>query len=195
VFDSSLYVGLGGTLLPLASVPRKLETIGRSPSPGKATVVRFTLSTNTRVEPVEIMEDVLRQRLIRKIESLPEEQVYQVLDYIEFLDIKYGAVPDEASGLQKFAEGIQDKMRERAMSPSTIRGAFQIISTADKVFSSVSDAGSRLMEELTGSGEGASEDSGPAEDDGEEETSDDKLADGSDADSTQRSGGGEAEGK
>ena len=95
------------------------------------------------------MDDVLRQRLIRKIESLPEEQVYQVMDYIEFLDTKYGGMPEQASGLQKLGEGIQDRMRKRAMNPATIREAFQIISTADKVLQSVSNAGKRLMDELT----------------------------------------------
>ncbi len=35
------------------------------------------------------MHDVLRTRLLRKLESLPEAQVYQVLDYIEFLESKY----------------------------------------------------------------------------------------------------------
>ena len=32
------------------------------------------------------MHDILRERLIRKIETLPEDQVYQTLDYIEFLE-------------------------------------------------------------------------------------------------------------
>jgi uncharacterized protein DUF2281 len=119
------------------------------------------------------MEEVLRQRLIRKIESLPEEQVYQVLDYIEFLDRKYGGTPEEASGLQKFAEGIQDKMRKKAMNPSTLREAFQVISAADKVLSSVSNAGRQLMEELTGSGEDlVSDEVDESDDDPSDNTSD-----------------------
>ena len=53
------------------------------------------------------MHDVLRQRLLRKIESLPDEQIYQILDYIEFLESKYAATEGmEASGLQRFAEGL-----------------------------------------------------------------------------------------
>ncbi len=64
------------------------------------------------------MHDVLRQRLMRKIESLPDEQIYQVLDYIEFLESKYsGAAPVEASGLQKFAEGLEDKLRTAGGEP------------------------------------------------------------------------------
>jgi len=108
------------------------------------------------------MDDVLRQRLIRKIQSLPEEQVYQVMDYIEFLDTKYGGMPTQASGLQKLGEGLQDKMRKKAMNPATIREAFQIISTADKVLQSVSNAGKRLMDELTQPIDGDGDEEGEA---------------------------------
>ena len=95
------------------------------------------------------MHDVLRQRLLRKIESLPDEQIYQVLDYIEFLESKYSTVEQmEASGLQKFAEGLEDKLRQRAVSPSTIREAFQVISAADKVLSGVSTAGKQILADL-----------------------------------------------
>jgi len=95
------------------------------------------------------MHDVLRQRLIRKIESLPDEQVYQILDYIEFLESKYAVAAEvEASGLQKFAEGLEDKLRKKAVSPSTIREAFQLISAADRVLSGVSSAGRRVLNDL-----------------------------------------------
>ncbi len=96
------------------------------------------------------MHDVLRQRLMRKLESLPEEQIYQVLDYIDFLESRYaGDLAKEASGLQRFAERVEDKMREKAMSPATIREAFKVISAADKVLSTVSKAGKQLMDEIT----------------------------------------------
>jgi hypothetical protein len=95
------------------------------------------------------MHDVLRQRLIRKIESLPDEQIYQILDFIEFLESKYaGSGPIEASGLQKFAEGLEDKLRKKAVSPATIREAFQLISAADRVLSGVSSAGRQILSDL-----------------------------------------------
>ena len=95
------------------------------------------------------MHDVLRQRLIRKIESLPDEQIYQVLDYIEFLEAKYAETGEAtASGLQRFAEGLEDKLRRRAVSPSTIREAFQLISAADRVLSGVSSAGRQILSDL-----------------------------------------------
>ena len=95
------------------------------------------------------MHDALRQRLMRKIESLPEQQIYQVLDYIEFLESKYTSdIAEEVSTLQRFAESVEDKLRKRAMSPATLREAFQVISVADRVLSNVSTAGRQLIEEL-----------------------------------------------
>jgi hypothetical protein len=95
------------------------------------------------------VHDVLRQRLLRRIESLPDEQVYQVLDFIEFLESKYARdLQVEASGLQKFAEGLEDKLRKKAVSPSTIREAFQLIAAADRVLSNVSAAGKQILTEL-----------------------------------------------
>jgi len=110
------------------------------------------------------MHDVLRQRLLRKIQSLPDEQIYQVLDYIEFLESKYSAAAAvEASGLQKFAEGLEDKLRKRAVSPSTIREAFQLISAADRVLSGVSSAGKQILADLNQVLEPQEEDGKPAE--------------------------------
>ena len=101
------------------------------------------------------MHDVLRRRLLRKIESLPDEQVYQVLDFIEFLESKYAErhIQAEASGLQKFAEGLEDRMRRKAMNPATLREAFKLISAADRVLSNVSAAGRQIIDDLGAAGE------------------------------------------
>lgn len=100
------------------------------------------------------MHDVLRQRLMRKIESLPDEQVYQVLDFIEFLESKYARdLQVEASGIQRFAEDLEDRIRRRAMNPATLREAFQLISAADRVLSSVSSAGRQIIDDLGSLGE------------------------------------------
>ena len=114
------------------------------------------------------MHDVLRTRLLRTIESLPENQIYQVLDYIEFLQSKYAPAGAEAStGLQGFAENLEDKLRKKALSPSTLREAFQLISTADRVLSGVSNAGKKLLGELNGlTDDGESERGGEIEGEG-----------------------------
>ncbi len=101
------------------------------------------------------MHDVLRARLLRKIESLPEEQVYQVLDYIEFLESKYAEeAPGETSGLQSFAEKLEDQLRKRTVSPSSLREAFQLIASADKILSNVANVGKELLGDLNGGPEG-----------------------------------------
>ena len=35
------------------------------------------------------MNDILRDRLLRKLDLMPDDKLDQVLDYIEFLDSKY----------------------------------------------------------------------------------------------------------
>lgn len=98
------------------------------------------------------MHDVLRARVMRKIESLPEEQIYQVLDYIEFLESRYGPPESEkpASGFQRIGEGLEDRMRKRSFKPSNLREAFQVIAAADRALSGVAQAGRQLFEELAG---------------------------------------------
>lgn len=107
------------------------------------------------------MHDVLRARVMRKIESLPEEQIYQILDYIEFLESKYAAqeVEKEPSGFQKLGEGIEDRMRKRAINPSNLREAFQVIAAADRALSGVAKAGRELFDEIAGGVTGADSDS------------------------------------
>lgn len=89
---------------------------------------------------------------MRKIESLPEAQVYQVLDYIEFLESRYasGEAEAEASGLQRLAEGIEDRLRNSSFNPSNLREAFQVVAAADRALGGVARAGRQLMEELAG---------------------------------------------
>ncbi len=101
------------------------------------------------------MHDVLRTRLLRKLESLPEDQVYQVLDYIEFLESKYAPDPSsETTPLQSFAEKLEDQLRRRTVSPTSLREAFQLISAADKILSNVTNMGKEFLGDLNGSGEG-----------------------------------------
>lgn len=107
------------------------------------------------------MHDALRRRILRRLETLPETQLYQVLDYIEFLESRYNRGPvTDASGLQRLAERLEDGLRKRTMNPSNLREAFQLISAADRVLSSVSEAGREILAELqapggsSGDGEG-----------------------------------------
>jgi hypothetical protein len=94
------------------------------------------------------MHDVMRDRIWRKLLVLPETQLYQVLDYIEFLESKYApgraAKPD---GLQRFAERLEDGMRIRSVAPKVITGTVGLMGTARKVLRTVADAGRDILGE------------------------------------------------
>jgi hypothetical protein len=97
------------------------------------------------------MHDILKDRLWRKLDALPEQQLYQVLDYIEFLESKYapGQVRDP-DVLTKFAERFEDSMRMRSVAPKVIYGAVGLMGTARKVVRGVTDAGKDLLGALEG---------------------------------------------
>lgn len=91
---------------------------------------------------------------MRKLGVLPEQQVYQVLDYIEFLESKYapGRAP-RPDGLQRFAERLEDGMRMRNVAPKVISGTVGLMGTARKVIQGVSDAGRELQRTILGDGD------------------------------------------
>ena len=95
------------------------------------------------------MHDVLRQRLMRRIEALPEEQLYHALDYVEFLATKYAReTARPPSSLQKFGELLEDKMRGQGLTIRTIRGTLGAVGTADRVFTGLAEAGRSLLREV-----------------------------------------------
>ena len=96
------------------------------------------------------MHDILRDRIWRRLEALPPEQLYQVLDYIEFLQEKYAKeAAHEPDALQKFAERLEDGMRMRAVAPRVISGTVGLLGTARRVMQTVSDAGRDILGEST----------------------------------------------
>ncbi|MCI0435467.1 MAG: DUF2281 domain-containing protein [Gemmatimonadetes bacterium] len=99
------------------------------------------------------MHDLLRERLLRKLDVLPEAQLYQVLDYIEFLEAKYAAgLAAKPDALQRFAERLEDGMRVRNVAPKVISGTVGLVGTARRVIRTVTDTGRELIDEVAGTG-------------------------------------------
>jgi hypothetical protein len=94
------------------------------------------------------MHDVLRDRIIRHLEALPEVQQYQVLDYIEFLSSRYNRSVRQPGGVQRFGELLEDKMRAQGVALGTIRGALGVVGTAGKVVSGITEAGRTVLREV-----------------------------------------------
>src|SRR3970282_1887571 len=51
------------------------------------------------------MNEFMRERLLRRLETLSDERLYQVLDYVEFLESKYAErKPAPPNVFQRFGE-------------------------------------------------------------------------------------------
>lgn len=93
------------------------------------------------------MHDVMRKRIERSLEALPDEQLYQVVDFIEYLQAKYAREQGrEPSAFQRFAERVEDQMRLRSVAPKAMRGTMRIMSTASRVLEGITDVGRTLVE-------------------------------------------------
>lgn len=92
------------------------------------------------------MHDIMRERVWRKLEALPDEQLYEALDFIEFLEVKYA--PERAArpgGLQGFAERLEDGLRARSLAPKVIRGTVGLMGVAQKAMRAVNDVGNAFL--------------------------------------------------
>lgn len=99
------------------------------------------------------MYDVLRDRIWRNLEALPDEKLYQVLDYIEFLNSKYSREPVRAgTPFQRFGERLEDKLRGNRIGIDAIRSTLGVVGTADRMVSGLTEAGRSLIREVGGGG-------------------------------------------
>ena len=95
------------------------------------------------------MNPSLRDRITRKLESLPDDRGYQVLDYVEFLESKYAerqAPPTTV--FQRFAEGVEDTMRAGRVSTQAIGQTMDLMNKAMGVLSGVTAAGKSVADDL-----------------------------------------------
>ena len=93
-------------------------------------------------------DSFLRRRVWRKLESLPDDKLYQVLDYVEFLEEKYGEEKAGPDSIQRFAEGIQDKLRARRAAPWALKGVMGALSVVDRAVGTAAKAARDLADDL-----------------------------------------------
>lgn len=97
------------------------------------------------------MNEFLKKRIHRKLDTLSDERVYQVLDYIEFLESKYAAQsPPPPSPLQRLAETVEDTLRAGRVSASAIKGTMDTMAAAGRVMGGLAAAGKAVVDEVTG---------------------------------------------
>ena len=92
------------------------------------------------------MNDALRDRISRRLEGLSDERGYQILDYIEFLDSKYGN--RAASGFfTRLTETAEDTMRAVGLPIRAVSGTMGIVESAGKVMKGVAAAAKAVVDE------------------------------------------------
>lgn len=97
------------------------------------------------------MNESLRDRILRRLDALPDERGYQVLDYVEFLESKYADKTAQTPNLfQRFTEGVEDSLRAGRVSASTIAETMGLLNKAMGVLSGVAAAGKSVASDVMG---------------------------------------------
>lgn len=94
------------------------------------------------------MDELLRKRIERKLEGLSDEKALQVLDYIDFIQSKYGERSSSSSPLQKIADSVEDTLRAGRVPVAAIKGTMGVIDAAGRVMQGLADAGRSVVDEL-----------------------------------------------
>src|SRR5437868_2155643 len=108
------------------------------------------------------MNDHLRDRILRKLETLSDERGYQVLDYVEFIESRYAERPaPNANAFTRFTEAIEDKLRAGKVSASAIAETVGFMNRAANVLNSALETGKNMANELVNTTRGSTPPAGP----------------------------------
>ena len=95
------------------------------------------------------MNDHLRERILRKLETLSDERGYQVLDYVEFIESRYAEREAPASSsFTRFTEAIEDKLRASKVSANAIAETIGFMNRAANVLNNALETGKTMANEL-----------------------------------------------
>ena len=93
------------------------------------------------------MNDLLRQRITKLLETLDDEKAYQVLDYAEFLTSKYAARSEPDGLLARITATVENTMRAGKLPIQAISGTMGLMDSAAKVMKGLAAAGQAVVEE------------------------------------------------
>lgn len=95
------------------------------------------------------MNEHLRERILRKLDSLSDERGYQVLDYVEFLESRYAERQAAGStAFTRFTEAVEDRLRAGKVSATTIAEAMGLMNRAANVLNGALAAGRSVANDL-----------------------------------------------
>jgi len=108
------------------------------------------------------VNDALKQRILRKLESLSDERGYQILDYVEFLESKFAERAAPTGIFAKITETVEDTMRAGKLPIQAISGTMGVMDSAAKVMKGFAAAGKTVVDEAMRASEGQPPLEGPA---------------------------------
>ncbi len=107
----------------------------------------------------DAMNPNLRDRLLRKLDTLSDERGYQVLDYVDFLESKYAEkAPSPVSLLQRFTDGVEDRLRSGGINAGTVVETMGLLNRAVGVLGGVAAAGMSVATDVANAGMTAAND-------------------------------------
>lgn len=93
------------------------------------------------------MHDQLKDRILRKLDALPDERGYQLLDYLEFLESKYATRAAPSNIFATLKEKAEDAMRAGKFSAETIGKTVGAMDSASKIMKGLAAAGEAVVDE------------------------------------------------
>jgi hypothetical protein len=93
------------------------------------------------------MNDLLKQRINRLLDTLDDERGYQVLDFLEFINSKYAERGQPSGILAKITETVENTMRAGKLPIQAISGTMGLMDSATKVMKGLAAAGQAVVDE------------------------------------------------
>jgi len=91
----------------------------------------------------------VRDRILRKLETLSDERGYQLLDYVEFLESKYAERQAPPGNIfTRFTEGLEDTLRAGKVSTTAIAETMSLMNRAMGALSGVAAAGKSVATDI-----------------------------------------------
>jgi hypothetical protein len=103
------------------------------------------------------MNDLLKQRIIRLLDSANDERGYQILDYIEFLGSKYAERSQPDNLFARITATVESPMRAGKLPIQAISGTMSLMDSAAKVMKGLAAAGQAVVDEAVKAAEGTSQ--------------------------------------
>jgi hypothetical protein len=95
------------------------------------------------------MNEHLRERIIRRLDALSDEKGYQILDYVEFLESKYGQRQNpQGNAFTRFTEAVEDRLRAGKVSAAAISETMGLLNRAANILNGAVAAGRSVANDI-----------------------------------------------